>query len=458
MKYKLIASLVLMTISSWTIAQNFIQDLVITTDSTKFSLNENTIDYRHSSYLYFVINSPNDIVHLEITPKESMGVMEMNILPSSGIEIIDPLIKDENKKFVGAIKFTNILNNPYSRLAISAIANGQQSNRSIRLYPFIFPEIPDIEPSIEIYSGQEVLINLPVTNPYFLKFNTGWKTQGIIDYRIINTNEGPKLALRANRTGTQPLKITVESSKPFLNEEDIKTHNLFDLHINIKAIFSKVNYLNFNKRFYYFEPQGAKTIIVQFDNNPNIKLNRTYRIEDQEKAGGRLIGELFTRAIIENQNKVVAALRTYALHRTENGFLYMKLDDNTKFFTNFNIVKKPEITKLSILRTAKDWTTSHIVHPGETIELKFEGIGLNTSTIKFSDGKYKANIDTSRISEKVQYCTLTIPVDVKEKSIPITLNDGNTAYELLVKEYERPRPLDFVTINYGDGPKAITGE
>ncbi|MEN8251233.1 MAG: hypothetical protein ABFS32_20030, partial [Bacteroidota bacterium] len=144
--------------------------------------------------------------------------------------------------------------------------------------------------------------------------------------------------------------------------------------------------------------------------------------------------------------------------RTENGFLYMKLDDNTKFFTNFNIVKKPEITKLSILRTAKDWTSSSIVHPGETIELKLEGTGLNTSTIKFSDGKYIADVDTSRISENVQYSTLTIPTDVKEKSIPITLNGNNTAYELLVKEYERPRPLDFVTVKYGDGPKTINGD
>ena len=154
----------------------------------------------------------------------------------------------------------------------------------------------------------------------------------------------------------------------------------------------------------------------------------------------------------------MASLRTYALHRFEDGYLYMKLGDQTAFFTNFNILKKPEISKLSILRPAKDWTTSHIVYPGETIELKFEGIGLDNSEIKFSDGKYTAEIDTSRINENVVYCTIKIPVDVNERSIPITLNDQNTSFELLVEEYERPRTLDFVTLNYGDGPKVINGE
>jgi len=439
-------------------SQDFIQDLEIITDSANYSLSSSSVEYRRANYLYFVIDKPNEILKIKIIVKQGVAISKLIITPTANIIIIDSLLKIEDGSFTGTIQLNNFLDNPYSRLVVSAIINGTTVNRSIRIYPFIFPEMPSIEPLIEVFSGQEVRIPLPIISPYLLKYTNVWQRQGIVEFKLVHSETGPVLRLRTNKTGNQMLNIPVESSRPFLDEEGQLTFKLFDLHLNIRSVFSKVNYLNFDKQSYYFEPQGAKLISVQFDNNKNIRLNRTYRIEDQEKPGGRLIGELFTRAIIENQNKVVASLRTYALHRIEEGFLYMKLEDETKFFTNLNILKKPEVSKLSILRTAQDWNTSHIVYPGESIELKFEGVGLESSTIMFSDGKFNVLIDTSRTSEHVLYCTIVIPVDVKEHSIPIKLNGNKTAFELLVEERERPRSLDFVTINYGDGRKVINGE
>jgi len=439
-------------------AQDFLEDLIITTDSASFSLKENAVDYRRSEYLYFVMGNLNEVVNIKIIPKKSSNVTDIDLLSSASIDVVDSLIKIADGSYVASLRFVDILDNPYSRIVLSARIDNQKINRSVRLYPFIFPKMPDIEPSLEVYSGQEVRIPLPVKNPFLMEYHDNWQKQGIVEYRIVKGDAEPILILKVKRTGSQLLKIAVESTKPFVDKEGLLSFNLFTIHLNIRAVFSKVNYLNFDKQSYYFEPQGSKLISVQFDNNRNIKLNRTYRIEDQDKAGGRLVGELFTRAIIENQNKVVASLRTYALHRIENGYLYMKLGDETEFFTNFNILKKPEISEFSILRTAKDWNSSHIVYPGESIELKFEGVGLEDSNIKFSDGKYKAVADTSRTSEHVYYCNITIPVDVKERTIPITLNGHNTSFELLVKERERPRPLDFVTLNYGEGRKVINGE
>lgn len=439
------------------VAQDFVQDLIINTDSAHFSLEDNSVRYRRSTYLYLVQSKIDEVLHLKVIPKSEFAINEMHIVPTSNIEVIDSLIKIEDGSFTASIRLVDAIDNPNNRLVIQATINGTEVNRSVRLYPFIFPAMAEIEPTIEIYSGQEVSIPLPVVNPFLLAYDANWQIQGIMEYKIVASDDGPVLMLRATRSGNQALKINVKSSKPYVQDDGLLSFNLFDLNINIRSVFSKVNYLNFDKSSYYFEPQGSKLISVRFDNNRNIRLNRTYRIEDQEAAGGRLVGELFTRAIIENQDKVVASLRTYALHRIEDGYLYMKLGDQAAFFTNFNIVKKPEINKLSILRPAKDWTTSTIVYPGETIEMKFEGVGLDGSEIKFSDGKYSAVIDTSRINENVLYSTITIPFDVRERSIPITLNDQNTSFELLVKEHERPRPLDFVSINYGDGAKIVNG-
>lgn len=450
--------MLLLSVPVLTKAQDFVDNLILTTDTTQYSLKENLVEYRQANYLYFVINDLSEILNVKVIPKNISELSEIHIVPTAGIKIVDSLLQIEDGSYTASIRVEDAINNPFSRLVLQATINGKTINRSIRLYPFIFPQIPNLEPTFEVYSGQEVTIPLPIKNPFLMEFDDSWKRQGFVEYRLVSDDSGPTLRLRASRSGTQSLIINIRSSKPFLDTGGLLTYNLSTININVRSVFSKVNYLNFDKRSYYFEPEGSKLISVRFDNNRNIKLNRTYRIEDQEKPGGRLIGELFTRAIIENQNKVVASLRTYALHRIEDGYLYMKLGDQTTFFTNFNILKKPEISKLSVLRPAKDWTTSSIVYPGETIELKLEGVGLDNSEIKFSDGKYRVVIDTTRRSENVLYCTFSIPIEVQERSIPITLNGNNTRFELLVKEHERPRPLDFITLNYGAGAKVINGD
>ena len=452
----LTVALVVTTLLAW--GQEFVEDVQITTDSATFSLADTPIEYRKSEYLYFVLKHLDEIVHVRIVPRNRQQKAPIAIVPTANIMVVDSLIRVDDGSYQGTIRFLDILSNPYSRMVLSTVINNQTVNKSIMLYPFIFPTLPAIEPSVEVYSGQEVRYPIPIANPYLIKPSDGWQKQGIVEYKVVIEESGPELILQVKRTGTLLLHVMIESYKPFLDREGLLSYQVLDFHVNIRAVFSKVNYLNFDKPSYYFEPQGTELISVQFDNNRNIKLNRTYRIEDQDKPGGRLIGELFTRAIIENQNKVVGSLRTYGLHRVEEGYLYMKLGDETMFFTNFNILKKPEITKLLILRKARDWNASPVVFPGETIDMKFEGVGLESSTIKFSDGKYKAIVDTSRTSDKVLYCSLTIPVDVKERTIPVTLNGHNTSFELLVEEHERPRPLDFVTINYGDGRKVVNSD
>ena len=453
---KKLLPLLLCLFSQTVLAQNFIRDVIITTDSGGFALSKSAIEYRQKQYLYFVMQAPDE--SLEVTISTTRDLDSLQILSSGSIVVFDQLVKTADRHYSGTIKLKDFLDNPYNRLILRGIENGQAVNNVVWLYPFIFPQIPDIAPTLELFTGQELSEVIPISKTYFLKYQPAWQKRGFIDYKLTPGSQGPLLTLRANRSGTQQLVIPIETTRPFLTADGLVSRHLTDLVLHIKSVFSRINYLNFDKPSYYFEPLGGKAITVQFEYNRNIKLNRTYRIEDQEKPGGRLIAELFTRAIIENQNKVVATLRTYALHRTEEGFLYIKLNDVARFFTNFNILKKPEISKISILRPAKDWTTSLLVYPGETIELKIEGVGLDHSQVKFSDGKYSARIDTARLNEHVIYAELTIPFDVEERSIPISLNGAATSFELLVKEYERPRPFDFVLVNYGDGPKVLNGE
>ena len=439
-------------------SQNLIEDLIITTDSMRFSLSETSLFQKSQQYLYFVLNSGNDEVEVTVIPAEQEKVLNVQITESSAYSVVDSMRIINGTHHSGTIRFKNILQSKFPKIILSIRTAEGVINQVVNLYPFIFPSPPEISPLIEIYNGQELSVPILFENQHFLEFDNRWHANGFLEYKLLKNQSGSFLQLRSNSTGTQNLHIEVGSTKPFLDANLKESTILFSFSLRIRAVSSAVNYLNFVKNNYFFEQQGSRPIMVQFDYNQNIELNRTYRIEDQEQPGGRMIGEIYTRAVIENQNKIVASLRTYALHREDEGLLFIKQNDLTKFYTNFNILKKPSISKVSILRPGQDWSINPGVYPGEQIEVKIEGEGLENSRIKLSDGKYGVQIDTSRINDHVLYYNIHIPANVEERSLPISLNEKPTSHELLVNEFQRPRQLDFVTINYGDGEKHITGD
>lgn len=439
-------------------AQKIINDVIITTDSADYAFSALPIEIRRNNHLYFVLNKMGQEVQVTIKTIPGTTVNSIRFIKSPGYQQLDSIINTDEDTYVVDIRFTNIFDIGFPKLIFEIKTPEGTWVEETKLYPFIFPTMEDLSPQIEIFNSQEVIIPLPIKNPALIKYGSSWKTEGILDYKLIKTPNGPSLSIKPNSVGLQSLTVGLQSIKPFLNEHGNVSSNLFDFRITVRVVRSKFNYLNFTEPTYFFEPRGEKAITVWFDYNPNIKLNKTYRIEDQESPGGRLIGEIYTRAYVENQNKVIASMRTYALHQIEGGLLYIKEGDRNRFFTNFNIAPKPYIEKVEILRPGKEWTGSQIVYPGEEIELKIQGTGLVNSEITFSDGKHIALPDTIRKNNNVRYFTLTVPVDIKERSIPISLNQNTTSFELLVNEYQRPRKLDFITINYGDSDHEITSE
>ncbi|RLD23775.1 MAG: hypothetical protein DRI71_04500, partial [Bacteroidetes bacterium] len=233
--------------SSFVQAQTFVKDIILTTDSMSFSLSAHSLEYRRSNYLYLVLREPNEIVNVKIIVDNDAGVTDLNIVPSSSIILEDSLLKIGDGSYTGTFRFSSLTDNPYSRLVLSATIQNKKINNIIGLTPFIFPKMPDVKPLIEVYSGQELRIPLPIRNPYFIEYDDGWRQQGIIDYRLLQSEVGPILSIKANRTGSQHLEVSVKSSKPFLNENGLLTYELFDLSLNIRSVFSKVNYLNFGQ-------------------------------------------------------------------------------------------------------------------------------------------------------------------------------------------------------------------
>jgi hypothetical protein len=177
-------------------------------------------------------------------------------------------------------------------------------------------------------------------------------------------------------------------------------------------------------------------------------LGKTYRIEDQEEEGGALIAELYTKARLNN-DRVLCLLRPYAYHRKSEGYLYIKEGDEPRFVTNVDITPKTSIETISIQREGKDWQVSNKVYPGEIVSVKLEGEGLHKASFSFpgaSDLKYDSLIK----NENISIFQIKVPLTINTNNIEIFNHNKPSGKSLRVTEYQRPRTLDFVTLDLGD--------
>jgi hypothetical protein len=80
------------------------------------------------------------------------------------------------------------------------------------------------------------------------------------------------------------------------------------------------------------------------------------------------------------------------------------------------------------------------------VEVRVEGSGLYKASMDFEG--CAARPDTVRRSDNVNFYFVKISPNVYQRKIPIYINKKISTYELSVKEYQVPRDLDFVSIDY----------
>ena len=198
----------------------------------------------------------------------------------------------------------------------------------------------------------------------------------------------------------------------------------------------------------------GKSIEIQVDHGRLLALKKTYRIENQQEPGGQLIAELFTRSTLAN-DKVLCWLRPSGYHRLSEGYLYIKDGDEAKFISNFNLIEKAGISKVSVLHEGSDWSENLGVQPGEKFDIRLEGNGLLRSRINL-EGIEDWVRDSTTATDQVVVYHARIPQNVAERKISVLLNRRNSGFELQVREFQHPRNLDFVSIDFGEGFKPIS--
>ncbi|MEL6534317.1 MAG: hypothetical protein AAFQ98_02835 [Bacteroidota bacterium] len=431
--------------------------LTLATDTSVQRYPERRLVWQGREYFYLEPAAAQVEYALSVAWADQDRILAVDMLPSRDYELTDSIRVLDAGEAVGKIRFFDLEQTLQPRLIFSVLlSDSSRVNRSILLYPFFAPRVEQLEVSTELFRDEEKIVVLPVENPRELIIPRGWRQEENLQYRLFLEGNQLKAALKDSRIGEHSFTIPLRTRRPFLDASGLPTQELGGLPMTVEVKPSPLSFLNLDRKDVFFEPMGQVATLVQLDRVQGLQLSRTYRIEDQEGPGGRLVAELFTRSYVDNQQKILAVLRTYALHREEEGYLYLKSGEQSRFFTNFNILSKPKISKVSVLRAGKDWTTSLAVYPGESLEVKVEGEGLEKAQFMFGEGRFLATLDTARRSDLAQYYQLTIPIDVKETRIPLSMNGKPSSFELLVREYQSAADLDFVNIDYGAGMLPVT--
>jgi len=104
---------------------------------------------------------------------------------------------------------------------------------------------------------------------------------------------------------------------------------------------------------------------------------------------------------------------------------------------------------VSLLREGSDYTENLSVYPGETVDIKIEGISLDRAGFRFEDIN-DVQRDSLIRSETSATMRLKVPLNISKRKLIIYINGRNSGYVLNIREYQRARPLDFLDISYGD--------
>jgi hypothetical protein len=425
----------------------------VQSDTNLYSTDKHMIRYQNETYLFFNANPLQKVYVITVFP--APGLKKLSLLPSGDFDIIDSLVLINGIYFKAKLEFDNLGNVHFPRLVFAYETNdGHKANKELKLYPYMNTSVQGINEVTELFSGEELTLSLPANNVENIAISDAWQTTREMDYRISKENNKLMLQVKPLQMGSKELQLQFKTIKPYLDKENKPSNYISPVTLNFSIKPSRLNFINFSRGEFFLDLASSGMEEIQIDYSRNFNMKQLYRIEDKAEGGGKLIAELFTQSYVANSNKILCLIRLYSLHRTGEGYLYIKEGNETKYITNFNVFEKPKLEKMSLQREGEEWTTNLSVYPGEEVEIRVEGTGLLKASMEFEGCTVKT--DTIRRSDNVNFYFVKIPQNVHERKIPVYVNKRITTYELYVREYQAPRDFDFVNIDYDGRSMKLT--
>ncbi len=427
----------------------------IRTDSTVYNGNRHYIMSEDSKQMVFEYNNEDETAEIVLYPEHQNNVLELHPMASADFEVLDSFIF-RNNAWHGKIRFRNLTKTQFLKIQFRYVTTAGQGYEIIPLLPCTNTTASIRPTNDDLFIGEEKVFELFTNNSANLRFTGEWYASTGMDYRLERVDNQVFLHVVPNEPGIQKLTVKLQTEKPYFDSKTGMAVNILkslEYDFNVKTI--KLKYLNIDRKDITIDDKSRTSgVEIQIDNNRFLELNKTYRVENQENPGGILIAEIFTRSPLSD-NKVLCYLRTYNYHRSSEGYLYIKDGDNARFISNFNITPATTVTHISVMRDGSDWNSDLSVYPGETVNIKIEGSALYKAKFHFED-LIDLTSDTLIQNEQEVILRVKVPLEISKKRISLYNYASRTSYALMIKEFESPRPFDYVFLNYGESDKMLS--
>jgi hypothetical protein len=435
-----------------------LRSLSLTLDTVRYSLGEQMLTVAGEPRLYFYYHNDDQVAELRLVPSQP-GRRPPRLLTSPDFVLQDSLIAGPGGEYRGTLHFRNLTGAPFVRLAFAPAADsaGQpaRAQQIVSLLPLTRTTLDARLATPELFIGEEKVLEVSTNNIANVRVSNEWTKNQDIDYKLTREKNGLFLHLVPNTLGAHTVLVRAQSERPHLDGAGRLTYQLPPLRLEFQVKASRLRFLTAERKDVTYDEAGrSQGIEFVLDDGHNFDLRRTYRIEAQQEPGGALIAELFTRSYLSN-DRVLCQLRVYNTHRQADGYLYIKDGDVAKYITNFDITPRPRIANISVLHRGGDWGGNTTINPGETVDVRLEGESLLKGRYHF-DGANIIPSDSSTRSEKALIYRVQVPLSSVRKRIAIFDGSNPTDFGLGVKEAQRPHPLNFVQVNYGDGAHPAT--
>lgn len=433
-----------------------VQGVGLTLDTTRYALPGQQITVAGEPRLYFYYHADDQAAELRATPVGP--VKRLRLLPSPDFKLQDSLVRGADGSYRATLRFRTLTATPFVRLVFAAPADSAgrpEHQQTVSLLPLTRSSLDLRVRGPELFVGEEKVVDLNTANPANVRLTNTWTRGQDIDYKVTREGTGLRLHLLPNQPGPHTLVLSLLAERPRLGPDGKLTYQYPPLRQDFVVKASRLRFLGVDRKDIVFDEagrlQGTELIL---DDGHSFELHHTYRLEAQQDPGGALIAELYTRTNLTN-DRVLCQLRVFNPHRQTEGYLYIKDGDVARYITNFDIAPRPRITAVSVLHRGGDWTSALTVGPGETVDVRLEGESLLKGRFHVED-LLPVPSDSSVRSDKSVVYRVQVPLGVVRRRLAILEGTTPTGFVLTVKEGQRPHPLNFVSVSYGEGPLPIT--
>lgn len=434
----------------------FFKDVEMRIDTSVFRWTEDQLQWQGETYLGFDYREETPIAEFRFFPIGRSIIENVTLLPSGDFELVDSLRLVNESYYRLKVRFKPITNLEFLQLPleISSIYSRDPYLLEFRLFPSTRTQVSFQSPVEELFIGEERVFELQTDNLDNIREKPNWSRGGEIPYRITK-NEGKLLLhLLPDAVGIRLLRATFGTRKPYLDSLGNPHYTLPPLERDFTVKPAKLGFLKVRPgQFVLSNDNRGKGIEVELDYDAGLELEKTYRLEAQERPGGALVAEVFTRSILGN-GKLLCWLRLYDYHRRNKGYLYIKDGDQARFITNMDIMPEMEIDRISLQREGESWKPGNHIYPGERVGIRIEGQELDRGSFSF-EGLRQVEKDTLAGTTEVQIFWARVPLDIIQQKVQVFNRNKPTGQSLKIREYDRPRVLDFIKLRYGQEEAAL---